>query len=225
MAAALAVCSTKGGSGKTTLAFNLAERAAACGLRVILLDCDPQEASVGLGMLREELLGECWPVDNCPVTLAGAARVRALAESGEYDLALCDLPGSESMMLGGVLSEMDLVLAPVGVGPVQAMAAGNMLSLSRGLRPPVRLVFVLNNFPRGKARVDALAGELRDRGGEVCPVMVQGRVAHVDVFDDGLGICEKLPGSPAALEVGALWRWLAGELGLHLGDGGNDGGW
>lgn len=215
MAAVLAVCSIKGGSGKTTLAFNLAERAAAAGLRVLLLDCDYQEAAKGLALLREEVAGDCWPVDRCPVTLAGAARARTLAEGGRYDLVLCDLPGSESMMLGGFLSRMDLVLAPVGVGAINVMAAGNFLALVRDLQPPVRLVFVANNFPRGRARLDALLEELGDRGGEVCPVSVQGRVAHVDMFYDGLGVCEKLPGSPAALEVAALWRWVAGQLGIE----------
>ena len=57
MAALLAFCSVKGGSGKTTLAFNMAERASSAGARVILLDCDYQEASLSLAMARQEFLG------------------------------------------------------------------------------------------------------------------------------------------------------------------------
>lgn len=214
MAAALAVCSTKGGSGKTTLAFNLAERAVAAGLRVIVLDCDHQRASTGLAMTRLDELGDCWPVERCPVTLAGAQRVRSLAGGGEYDLALCDLPGSEGMMLGGFLLEMDLVLAPVGVGAIHVMAAANLLSLERSLTRRVPLVFVLNNFPPGRSRLEMVKEELAGRGGEVCPVGVRHRVAHMDTFDNGLGVCERLSGSAAAQDIEALWDWVSGRLEL-----------
>lgn len=213
MAAVLAFCSIKGGNGKTTLGFNMAERAAASGAGVILFDCDYQEASLGLAMAREDHLGECWPVRRREVSLAAAESVRSAAEGG-YDLAICDLPGSESMMLGGFLSAMDLVLAPVGVGAINVMAASNLLDLAKGLRSPVRMAFVPNNFPRGRARLAALIEELESRGGEVCPAAVQSRVMHLDMFYDGMGVCERFPGSPAALEIDALWRWTARRLGL-----------
>ena len=214
MAALLAFYSIKGGSGKTTLAFNMAERAASAGARVILLDCDYQEASLSLAMARQEFLGECWPVRRCEVSLAGAGFVRSLSDGGRYDLVICDLPRSQSMMLGGFLSAMDLVLAPVGVGAINVVAASGLLDLVQGLRAPAPTAFVLNGFPRGRPRVDALIEEIESRGGEVCPVAVPGRVAHLDMFYDGKGVCEKSPGSPAALEMDGLWRWTARRLGL-----------
>ena len=68
--AMVAVCSTKGGSGKTTLAFNLAERAWSSGLSVLLIDFDYQEASLGLCFNRLEQEMECWPVTAGSVTVA-----------------------------------------------------------------------------------------------------------------------------------------------------------
>ncbi len=58
---AVAMCSMKGGTGKTTIAFNLAERAFAGGLRVLHLDFDPQEGSIGIADLREKSGRVCWP--------------------------------------------------------------------------------------------------------------------------------------------------------------------
>ena len=210
----VALCSTKGGSGKTLLALNLAERAHAADRRVIVVDCDYQEGSTGLALNRDE---QAWPVVSGSVTVAGAEQLRGLRDSGMYDLVICDLPGSQNITLGVVLGACDLVLSPVGVGATDLMAAFNIWRMVQQLDTVPRVIFVPNHFPRGRLRLDALVEELEERGAEVCPVALQDRVAHVDSSFEGRGVCEVLPDSAAAAEVNALWEWLCGQLDMTSG--------
>lgn len=203
----VALCSMKGGTGKTTLSFNLAERGEALGLRVALVDMDPQEGSVGLADLRE---GSCWPVVRCANGRTAGDEIRAIRERAEYDLVVCDLPGGDSLSLGMVLAEMDLVLSPVGVGAADLGSAANFSWFVKRMGLPA--VFVGNNVPFGEGRRLGLVEELEEFGVEVCPVMVRRRVAHMDALRVGMGVCEAFPGSAAAGEVEALWEWVAGRL-------------
>ncbi len=206
---AIALCSLKGGAGKTTLAYNLAERAGSGGLRAAVIDYDPQEGSIGLADLRRV---PGWPVLSGRVGVSGTDYLAAVKAGGEYDFLVCDLPGSDSMALGRLLMEMDLVLSPVGAGAADLMTAANFAWMVNRMALPV--VFVPNNVPPGRSRGEAMLRELEALSLEVCPVMLRRRVAHLDALRAGLGVCEAFPRSAAAGEVAALWSWLCGRLGL-----------
>ena len=205
----VALCSMKGGTGKTMLAYNLSERAVAEGRRVALVDMDPQEGAVGLADLRDE---GGWPVLKGGGGRSAGDEVRSLRAAEEYDLVFCDLPGGDSMMLGMVLAEMDLVLSPVGAGASDLGSAANFAWLVDRMQLPA--VFVPNNVPFGESRSAGMMEELGEFGMEICPVVVRRRVGHMDAVRGGFGVCEVYPGSAAAVEVDALWGWVKGRLGL-----------
>ena len=207
------LCSAKGGTGKTTLAFNLAERAAAAGLRVLVLDFDPQEASVGLSSLRSGAgvdPGRLWPVERMHVGSGSVELLSELRRKQAADLVVCDLPGNENNALGQVLSALDLVLSPVCGTALDLMSAVDFHMLAQRMDVPVR--FVANNMNRGNKRVSFLRQELEGRQAKVCPVVVHRRVAYQDSQIQGLGVAEAGPESPAAVEMTSLWEWLLQEL-------------
>ena len=205
--------SFKGGTGKTTLSYAMAERAFSRGLRTLLLDFDPQETAMGVAYLR---VVPGWEVRRCQVSVAGAEDLAGVASSGEFDLVVCDLPGSEGATLQRVLANMKLVMCPVGMGAPDMLVASNFAWIARRMDLPV--VFVGNNILPGRRRRDELVQELSGMDLPVCPAMVQTRVAHIDAMNCGQSAAEWAPESVAAAELEALWRWVASELGIVLED-------
>ena len=211
MAHILGFASFKGGTGKTTLAYAIAERGNSGGLRTLLLDFDPQETACGIAYLREQA---GWEVRRGQVSVTGAEELGSIADSGDYDLVVADLPGSEGAALQRVLANMDLVLCPVAMGAPDLLVASNFAWIAKRMSLPV--VFVGNNLPAGRRRRKDLTDELESLELPVCPAFIQSRVAHLDAMSRGQSACEWAPGSPAAQELQVLWEWIAEEMGITV---------
>jgi chromosome partitioning protein len=95
MARTIAIVNQKGGVGKTTTTVNLAASLARSGLRVLLVDLDPQgNATMGSGIDKRTLPQTVYHV---LLGLATIERARARSESGGFDVlpANRELAGAE----------------------------------------------------------------------------------------------------------------------------------
>jgi len=104
----ITVCNQKGGTGKTTTAINLSAALAEMGLRVLIIDCDPQgNATSGVGVNKNEL-----SVSVYDVLLNKAAAQDIVLETPHENMEIIpcniNLTGAEIELVGALSRETRL---------------------------------------------------------------------------------------------------------------------
>lgn len=198
MGQVITIAQQKGGSGKTTVAVNLAVAFARAGLRVALLDTDPQGSLGRWFLARRARLGEAGMELSTASAWGVSYECEKLRKSS--DIVIIDTPPKADADLRPALREADLVLVPVASSHVDLWATDGVLDLVA--RESRRALLVMN---RGSAGT-RLAEEVAIAAGEMAGV-AQSRLAQRVVFAEtlgqGLGASEAGK-SPAATEVQAL---------------------
>jgi len=184
----IALLSTKGGAGKTSLATALAVETGA-----VLLDLDPQSSACKWRDRRS--------VETPVVTDVAPARLRptldAAAAEGVTDVILDTPPRSETAALVPCRPQVvDLETVPI---TTQLLAlAGNPLAVAVLVAVP----------PRGP-RADQARRVLQGQGLAVCPHTLGHRAAWGDAAALGLTVAEHQPQGRAAAELRRVVAWLA----------------
>lgn len=197
MSKVLTVAQQKGGSGKTTIAVNLAVEFHKRGLRVAVLDTDPQ-GSLGRWFLsRRGKLGEV----GMEFSTASAWGVSYECEKLKKlsDVVIIDTPPKVDADLRPALREADLVLVPVAASMVDLWATDGVFDLIG--REGRRAVIVLNRVKAG-TRLGLKVEEAAGKVGDVAEATLGQRVIYAETLGQGLGAAD-LPGV-AAGEVSRL---------------------
>ncbi len=199
MAIVITVAQQKGGTGKTTIAANLAA-ALAGGRRVALLDIDPQGSLTRWYGLRLERPG------LARMTFSSVSGWRLTAEldrlKREHDFVVVDSPPQIDTEAKLAVRGATLVLIPVQPSPPDVWAAEGTLKLAAEERRPAAIV--LNRVPAASRQKDLVVGGLTARGLPLLRAAIGNRTGFVDAFAAGLGVTESAPRSSAAREVRAL---------------------
>jgi chromosome partitioning protein len=185
MGTVICVAQQKGGSGKTTIAANLAVEFRRRGLKVALLDTDPQGSLGSWFLARRDRLGEA----GMEFSTASAWGVGYECEKlkRHADIVLVDTPPKVDADLRPALREADLVLVPVSASMVDLWATDGVFDLIG--REGRRAVIVLNRVKAG-TRLGLEVADAAAKVGGVALATLGQRVAFAETLGQGLGAVE-----------------------------------
>jgi len=219
MGAMIASGNLKGGTGKSTVAVNLASVLARRGWRTGLADLDPQGTAVGWAV-RGQL-----PIDVFAVPLDGAGCDHAWSErlvtiERRFEVLVVDLPPLLRAPLAAITMLCDLLLVPVTPSAVDAAATAEALAVAqwardcrpdgwpRGLLVPNRVDLDAHYDEATRAAIESLAG--------VWTPPLSRNTVFANAFAAGRWVGDHGPGSSAEREVEALADAVVRYLGLPL---------
>ena len=179
----IAVVQQKGGSGKTTLAVNLAVSCLRRGLSVALLDTDPQGSLGRWFMARRERLGEAGMEFSTSSAWGVSYECEKLKRSA--DIVIVDTPPKVDADLRPALRAADLILVPVASSHVDLWATEGVLDLAARERKSAWLV--LNRVRSGTRLAEDVARAAADMTAELATARLANRVVYAETLGQGRG--------------------------------------
>jgi len=206
----ISLCSTKGGSSKSTLCTNLT----LCAARPLILDLDTGQGTCE-AWWRSRPEEKQWPQLVSTSTAGRQGKVASFinASAGMADFMFIDTPGAVSREVEEAIALSDFCLIPCRTSLPDMRAIKSTVELVK-LR---RAAIVLTQAPVGRgsseaAVVNEARKALRVYGLSVAPTVIRYRMAYQHAFSSGLTVLEYEPSGAAANEVRALFQWVRGEL-------------
>jgi len=217
----VAVLGEKGGTGKTTLATNLAGMRAEVGRQVLLVDADRQGSA---SYWAEKRRATTRPAVAC-LQKFGRALPRALrALARRYDDIIVDVAAGDSPDLEEVLRVADRVLIPVQPAGLDVWTLGlleDRVAEAQAVNPTLTAFVVLNRAssnPRDRDTHEAQDAMAACAHLRVAAVVIRERVAIKRATPGGLSVKEYMPrDAKAAAELAQLYQIAFAEERAHHG--------
>ena len=190
----IVVASEKGGTGKTTIATNLAVIRRQKGADVLLVDCDPQHSSTDFSSVRDQEGHQ--PELTCS-SIAGRSTGSELRKlEPKFDDIVIDVGGRDSVTLRSALLVAHVLVVPFLPSQYDAWGVQRMdeiLSEVKALNPELRTIGILNKVDTNpKINLQREAADLAKNLQNIplLPITIGYRVALRRSVADGLAITE-----------------------------------
>jgi chromosome partitioning protein len=206
----LAVLSRKGGTGKTTVAVQLAVSAYAAGRRTTIIDLDPQRSALDW---RRERQGDGPEVMDGKA--GGLFTSQLNARRSGTELLILDTRASNDVESAEAARMADFCLLVVRPSFFDVQSIARTAELVGNLRKPA--YFVVNQAPSRRNGEEPMlireaAEMLRSYGVPLAPVGLRYRAAYQNAVRAGRAAQETAPDSLAAFEINTLWHYVKREL-------------
>jgi len=194
----------KGGTGKSTVVFNMAMWRLAQGEEVTVCDLDPQRTLSDVAQIRDEY--QMQPALRVVHKLPGRA-----PRKGDW---LIDVGTSDMEALRGAVRMVDQVVVPVTPSQADIWATQHFLGIVAGERKkarkkiPAMKAFINRADPHPRSRENAETMDALKMLDGLTPLkarLVQ-RLAFRRSFSEGMAVFELEPSSKAAAELKTLAR-------------------
>ena len=200
--------SQKGGSGKTTLAINLAIAAQLKGDAVSIIDLDPQRSAEQWAEMRENRTSNEEPtvVHGTPTSLDA---MLASARQTSTDLVLIDTPPAVDRSMIYAAAAADLVIVPTRADVFDEFSLIETLDYLKRIGCLHKTVAVLNAPSKDKAGVEKVRKIATETfNARLLPLTVENQPELAIALRDGRSIVETAPKKAAAKIVQKVFKEL-----------------
>ena len=204
----------KGGSGKTTIATNLAVMRSTAGADVLLVDADEQESATIFTAIRKTE-HPSLPQYTSVILRDNQLRTELSRMRQKYDDIVIDTGGRDTRSQRAALSLADTLLIPFNPRSLDIWTIENvekLLGEMRSINPELQAVSFLNRAdPMGADNEESREILLAVESINFAGVTIVNRKAFGKAVAQGLCVSElKQPDRKAAGEIDALYKYIFG---------------
>lgn len=197
----------KGGTGKSTVAFNLSIWVATRrNVHVSVYDLDPQATITDALEIRTE--------DGHVPTIVPSNDVNGLSDEGKHTEVIIDIGISDSKAMNTAIEKADRILIPVAPSQADVWSTQRFLKLIENVRKKGKKAEILGFMNRSdthravRETDDAFEALSTLDGLEMLESRLYQRTAYRRSFSEGMAVFELDPKSKAAAEIEELGQLL-----------------
>lgn len=195
----IALLNEKGGTGKSTIATNMATALHRAGKRVVLIDADPQ------GTARDWRAASPEGADLPPVIAIDRAQMLSSSLAGvSADIAVIDSPAKAESMAAAIVRVAHvaiLVIQPSGADVWASAAAVRLIQARKDAGGMIDAAFLVNRVSGQTKMSKAITdGDWNEYGIDQLTSTVGNRVVFAEALTNGVSVVD-LPDAAAKQEI------------------------